>query len=66
MNVGRIGINELDLLQKRLQEKNVTETERTWLEFLLALARWQKRFDVDLGEAPQGIPGGEFDVEIGA
>jgi WD40 repeat protein len=60
----RTSNDDLKLIQNILQQKNLTDVERRWLEFLLALIRWQKRFDV--GEAPKGIPGGEFDVEIEA
>jgi hypothetical protein len=47
-----------------LQQPGRTHKEQQWLEFILALLRWKCRFDVELSEAPQNIPGGEFDIEI--
>lgn len=38
--------------------------EQGWLEFILALRRWQQRFDVEVEEVPQRINAGEFDIEI--
>lgn len=60
----QLNVEDLKFIEKTLQQDKITESQQTWLEFLLVLARWQKRFDVEVGEATQGIPGGEFDVEI--
>jgi WD40 repeat protein len=57
-------LKELRLLQERLQEEEVADAERKWLEFILTLIRWQRRFDIEVGETPQEIPVGEFDIEI--
>jgi hypothetical protein len=52
------------LNRKRVQDEEVADSERKWLELILALARWQRRFDVEIGEISQEIPVGEFDIEI--
>jgi len=62
--VEQISLKELHLVQERLQDDEVADAERKWLEFILALARWQRRFDVEIGEVPHEIPVGEFDIEI--
>jgi hypothetical protein len=60
--------NQKDIrwVQETLQAEKVTQAERTWLEFLLALMHWYRRHDIELGEAPTSIPAGEFDIEIEA
>jgi WD40 repeat protein len=62
--VGHTSVKELRLLQERAQEEETADAERTWLEFILALIRWQRRFDIEVGEIPQDFPGGRFDIEI--
>ena len=36
-----------------LQNSEVTEQEKHWLEFMQALMDWHRRFDVELEDAPQ-------------
>lgn len=55
---------ELYLLQQRVQEAEVTETELKWLDFILALMHWRQRFDIELGELLRGMPHQGFDIEI--
>lgn len=50
--------------QEELQNKNISEVERNWLNFIQALTRWRRRFDVEVEEAPQRIDAGEFDIDI--
>lgn len=64
LKVGQTGIKELQLLQERLQEGNMTDMERRWLKFLLALMLWNQKYDTETGEIPQQIRVGEFDVEL--
>lgn len=52
-------------VQEALQDKEISDAERGWLEFTLALMHWQRRFDIEVEEAPRRIPVGEFDIEIG-
>jgi len=51
-------------VEDTLKDEKVTDAERKWLEFLQALMRWQRRFDVKVGEASRAISSGEFDIEI--
>lgn len=60
----RLGLADLDWVQETLKQARLTEAERGWLKFLQALLRWQRRFDVEVEEAPQHISIGEFDIEI--
>lgn len=60
----RLGLADLEWIQETLKQARLTEAERGWLKFLQALLRWQRRFDVEVEEAPQRISIGEFDIEI--
>jgi hypothetical protein len=51
-------------IQKILRNKEMTEEERYWLEFMQELMDWYQRFDVEVEDAPQLISTGEFDIEI--
>lgn len=51
-------------VQKILQDKYISKQAKAWLEFIAALIRWQRRFDVEVEEASQGIDAKEFDIEI--
>ena len=62
--VGHIPQQEMESLWKKPQKPDLTAGERTWLEFALALARWQRRFDIEVGEVPRRIQIGEFDIEL--
>ena len=64
LNIGQTGITELQLLQERLKEGNMTDAEQTWLKFILALICWDLRHDSKRGKAPHQIQVGEFDIEI--
>jgi hypothetical protein len=55
---------DIGWVQEALQHDEITQAERKWLEFLLALIHWYRRHDIELGEAPKSIPAGEFDIEI--
>ncbi len=41
-----------------------SERERCWLELIVGLARWRRRFEVEVGDAV--VHAGEFDIELGA
>lgn len=62
--VDQITQQDMEWIQKTLQEPNIIVGERAWLEFTLELIRWHRRYDIGIGEAPKYIPVGEFDIEI--
>lgn len=49
---------------ERLSETAMTDTERSWIAFLLAQMRWRWRFDIEVEHGPARIAAGEFDIEI--
>jgi hypothetical protein len=51
-------------LQETLQNGKLTLTEQAWFSFILALMRWQRRFDIEVEEAVRQISIGEFDIEL--
>jgi hypothetical protein len=51
-------------VQETLQREALSDAERRWLEFLLGMMRWRRRFDIGVGEAPWRVTVGEFDIEI--
>lgn len=57
-------VEDMALVQQTLQSGEASEAERGWLEFLLAMMRWRRRFDIGVGEAPKRMEVGEFDIEI--
>jgi hypothetical protein len=62
--MARLGLEDMSWVQETLERAKLSEAERGWLKFLLALMRWQRRFDVEVEEAPWSISIGEFDIEI--
>lgn len=54
----------LSLIQERLQEQETPEDERRHLNFLHELLRWQKRFDIEIGENDHKAAHTQFDIEI--
>jgi WD40 repeat protein len=57
-------LEDIQWAQEAHQAKAVTEAERRWLELVLGMMRWRRRFDILLEEAPRRIAVGEFDIEI--
>ena len=45
-------LEHLKFVEDILKEEKVTDAERKWLEFVLVLMRWQRRFDMEIGETP--------------
>ncbi len=64
LNIGQTEIKELQLLQERLKEGNMTDAEQTWLKFILALICWNRRHDIEMEEAPHQIQVDDFDIEL--
>lgn len=62
--IARTTLEDLDWVEKVLSNSHLSATERAWLEFLEALMRWRRRYDIQLGDASP-ITVGEFDIEIG-
>jgi len=63
MPAGRTTWEDMEWTEEVLSNSTLSVPERSWLEFLLALMRWRRRYDIDLGESTR-IPVGEFDIEI--
>jgi WD40 repeat protein len=70
--VGQTSPADMEWVQETLQRamrkgtRRMNDAQWGWLEFILALMRWHRRFDVEVAEAPARIPAGEFDIEIEA
>jgi WD40 repeat protein len=68
--VGQTSPADLEWVQETLQQamrkgtKRMNDARWRWLEFMLALMRWHRRFDVEVVEAPAHVPAEEFDIEI--
>ncbi|BAU65777.1 WD-40 repeat-containing protein [Stanieria sp. NIES-3757] len=62
--VGRLSEQDREFIQKSLKNKEITQEERYWLEFMQELSNWHRRFDVEVEDAPQLINAGEFDIKI--
>jgi hypothetical protein len=63
--VAQMSLDDMAWVQEALGGSKISDVERDWLEFILALMRWQRRFDVEVEKAPSHIPAGEFDIELG-
>ncbi len=57
---------DIKWVQGALENKNITEDERHWLEFILELIRWEQRFDIEIEiDDPESRENPvEFDIEI--
>jgi WD40 repeat protein len=62
--VGRMTPEDLAWTEEALRDGSLPADERAGLEFIAALARRRKRFDIHLDDAPARIAVGEFDIEI--
>jgi WD40 repeat protein len=64
-SAARLSLRDLEMAQKLLAQEELTEAERSDLEFVAALLRWRMRLDIVIDEAgPKVIELGEFDIEI--
>lgn len=57
-------LKKITWVQEMQNDPEVTQIERAWLAFTLALIRWQRRYDIAVEVTPQKISVGEFDIEI--
>lgn len=55
---------DLAWVEKRLQDRGRPVTERSWLQFIGALVRWWRRFDIGVEDAPRQIEMGKFDITL--
>lgn len=62
--VGQTSLEDMEWPQQALRDGAMSDAERGWLEFMVALMRWRRRFDIEVEEAPRRIAVGEFDIEI--
>ncbi len=62
--LGQTCLGDMTWARAALRDGEVSETEQRWLEFVLALMRWRRRFDIEVAETPSRIQVGEFDIEV--
>lgn len=60
----RLGNQELDWSQRALRSVEPNSDEHYWLEFVVAMLLWRRRFEIEVSESPHQISVGEFDIEI--
>jgi WD40 repeat protein len=64
MPISQSGIGDMVWAQETLRNGDLNAEERNCLEFVAALIRLRRRFDIQLGEPTRRIEAGEFDIEI--
>jgi len=64
LTVENVDEEEALLLQQRRHEPEISDAERAWLDFLLQLISWQRRFDIDIGMRAEYLADSTFDIEI--
>jgi WD40 repeat protein len=62
--VGQIARDDWAWAQEMLRDKWLFDAERKWLEFIVALIRLRRQFDIELEERPRQVSVGEFDIEL--
>jgi hypothetical protein len=62
--LGHTSVKDMAWVQQRLQSGEASKAECGWLEFMLAMMRWRRRADIGIGEVPQRMEVGEFDIEV--
>jgi WD40 repeat protein len=60
----RMSPQDLALAQAALSDSTLSTAERAALEFIVALVRHRRRFDIHLDDGPRHIAVGAFDIEI--
>jgi WD40 repeat protein len=63
--VGQTSLADMVRVEEMLRNGEIPDAEQSWLQFLLALMHWRRRFDVVVEDAPLRITVGDFDIEIG-
>jgi len=64
MPISQTGVGDLVWAEESLRNSNLNAEQRNCLEFVAALIRLRRRFDIQLGEPIRRIEAGEFDIEI--
>jgi WD40 repeat protein len=59
---GKFSGQDLAEAQEALTDAGLSAAERAALEFIVALVRWRRRFDIHLDDAPRHVEVGEFDI----
>ncbi len=62
--VAQLSPQELDWMGETLAGAKMSPAERQALELVAALARWRRRYDIQLDEAARHVEAGEFDILI--
>ncbi len=62
--IPQTSVADIQWAQEVLATGGMTAEERAWCEFVLALMRWRRRYDIALEDLPTHIAIGEFDIEI--
>jgi hypothetical protein len=61
--IGQATVEDFEWVENVRSNSRLSEAERGWIEFLFALMRARRRYDIELGEAAR-ISVGEFDIEL--
>lgn len=61
---GQTTLADLEWLQETAQTGKISSVERSWANFMLALGRWRRRFDIEVEAVSPHISIGEFDIEL--
>jgi hypothetical protein len=64
LSLVKTGLKNIAWVRETLQSGETSDVERRWLEFILAMMHWRRRFDIGVGEVPRRIVAGGFDIEI--
>src|SRR5262249_44682250 len=59
---GKFSVQDLAEAQDALADTGLSAAERAALEFIVALVRWRRRFDIQLDDSPRRVEVGEFDI----
>jgi WD40 repeat protein len=62
--ISQASIGDMVWAQETLRNGNLNAEQRNCLEFIAALIRLRRRFDIQLSEPTRRIEAGEFDIEI--
>lgn len=57
-------LEDLAWAEETRKERETTAEDRAWLDVLVHLMQWRRRFDIGLADAPHRLTVGEYDIEI--
>ena len=61
--IGALPPGAIQTIETRYKSEKMSESERSWLNFISALASYQARFDIEVAE-PGIFSAGEFDIHL--